>query len=214
MRVFLVDDHEVVRRGVAHLLEENLDISVVGEAGSVAEAMARIPAVRPDVAVLDVELTDGSGVELCRELRAKMPDLNCLILAYTCDEDTVVEAIMAGAAGYFSMDVTGSNLVKAVRSVGAGESLLDSWATAALIHRLRAPVDRKKDPTIGLSDQERIVLDLLGQCLTNREIAERMFLTEKTVKNYVSRLLTKLGMQRRSQAAVLAAELRLSRPSK
>lgn len=208
MKVFLVDDHEVVRRGVADLLEEEPDLTVIGQAGSVAEALARIPALRPDLAVLDVRLPDGSGVELCRDLRSKMPELNCLMLTSFPDEQAMIEAILAGAGGYVLKDITGTKLVDAVRSVGGGASLLDNRAAAALMHQLRSATEETTNPAAALSEQERTVLDLIGEGLTNREIAGRMFLAEKTVKNYVSRLLAKLGMQRRTQAAVLATELR------
>lgn len=211
MRIFLVDDHEVVRRGVADLLGEEPDLTVVGEAGSVAEALARIPAVQPDLAVLDIRLPDGTGVELCRELRSRTPGLNCLMLTSFPDEQAMVDAILAGAGGYVLKDITGTKLVDAVRTVGGGASLLDNRAAAALMHQLRTAADQTDDPTSALSDQERTVFDLIGQGLTNREIAGRMFLAEKTVKNYVSKLLMKLGMQRRTQAAVLATELRRSR---
>ena len=207
LKVFLTDDHELVRRGVADLLEEEEDLVVVGQASSVAEALARIPALRPDVAVLDVRLPDGNGVELCRELRSRMPQLNCLMLTSYPDEQAMVDAIMAGAGGYVIKDITGMDLVSAVRTVGSGQSLLDNRAAAALMSRLRAGAE-KPGPLAGLSDQERTVLDLIGEGLTNRQIAARMFLAEKTIKNYVSRLLAKLGMERRTQAAVLATEIR------
>ncbi len=207
LKVFLTDDHELVRRGVADLLEEEDDLTVVGQAASVAEALVRIPAARPDVAILDVRLPDGNGVELCRELRSRMPELNCLMLTSYPDEQAMVDAIMAGAGGYVIKDITGMDLVSAVRTVGAGQSLLDNRAAAALMSKLRAGAE-KPGPLSGLSEQERNVLDLIGEGLTNRQIAERMFLAEKTIKNYVSRLLAKLGMERRTQAAVLATELR------
>ncbi len=207
LKVFLTDDHELVRRGVADLLEEEEDLVVVGQASSVAEALARIPALRPDVAVLDVRLPDGNGVELCRELRSRMPQLNCLMLTSYPDEQAMVDAIMAGAGGYVIKDITGMDLVSAVRTVGSGQSLLDNRAAAALMSRLRAGAE-KPGPLAGLSEQERTVLDLIGEGLTNRQIAARMFLAEKTIKNYVSRLLAKLGMERRTQAAVLATEIR------
>jgi two-component system, NarL family, response regulator DevR len=205
--VVLVDDHEVVRRGVADLLDEEVDLSVIGQAGSVAEALARVPALRPDVAVLDVRLPDGNGVELCRELRSMLPGLNCLMLTSYTDEQAMTDAILAGAGGYVIKDIKGMQLVEAVRHVGSGRSLLDNRAAAALMNRLRAGVERP-GPLAGLTDQERTLLDLIGEGLTNRQIAERMFLAEKTVKNYVSRLLAKLGMERRTQAAVLVTELR------
>ena len=208
--VFLVDDHEVVRRGLADLLSGDPDLTVVGEAGSVSEAMARVPAVRPDVAVLDVRLPDGSGIDLCRDLLAAHDDLRCLILTSFTDEQSMLDAILAGASGYVVKDIRGMELAHAIKEVGAGKSLLDNRAAAALMSKLRrseeetAEDDRLRD----LSPTERTLLGLLGEGLTNREIGERMFLAEKTVKNYVSRLLAKLGMHRRTQAALLAAELR------
>ena len=207
LTVFLVDDHEVVRRGVGDLLDEEADLTVVGQAGSVAEALARIPALRPDVAVLDMRLPDGNGVELCRELRSRMPELNCLILTSYTDEQAMMDAILAGAGGYVIKDIKGMELVAAVRTVGAGRSLLDTRAAAALMARIRSDAE-EPGPLASLTDQERTVLDLIGQGLTNRQIGERMFLAEKTVKNYVSSVLVKLGMQRRTQVAVLATEIR------
>ncbi|MEV4602960.1 response regulator transcription factor [Amycolatopsis sp. NPDC049253] len=207
LRVFLVDDHEVVRRGVADLLDEDEEITVVGQAGSVSQALARIPALRPDVAVLDVRMPDGNGIELARELRSKLPELKCLMLTSYTDEQAMLDAVMAGAAGFVIKDIKGMDLVSAVREVGAGKSLLDAHAAAALMAKLRES-QAKKGPLSDLSDQERKLLELIGEGLTNRQIAERMFLAEKTVKNYVSRLLTKLGLERRTQAAVLATELR------
>jgi two-component system response regulator DevR len=206
--VFLVDDHEIVRRGISDLLEGEQDLKVVGEAGTVAEALVRIPATRPQVAVLDVRLPDGNGVELCRELRSETPQLQCLMLTSFSDDDALVDAIMAGAAGFLLKQVLGSDLVNAIRTVAGGQSLLDAHTTSALLARLRRDQEKRTDPLAVLSDQERVVLELIGEGLTNRQIAERMFLTEKTVKNYVSHLLTKLGMQRRTQVAVLATELK------
>jgi DNA-binding NarL/FixJ family response regulator len=206
--VFLVDDHEVVRRGVADLLEEDEELTVVGQAGSVAEAMARIPAVRPDIAVLDMRLPDGNGVELCRELRSKLPELHCLMLTSYTDEHAMMDAILAGAGGYVIKDIKGMELISAVRAVGSGRSLLDNRAAAALMNRLRASVDPRQSPLAGLTEQERALLELIGEGLTNRQIAQRMFLAEKTVKNYVSRLLAKLDLERRTQAAVLVTSLR------
>ncbi|OLR94468.1 response regulator [Actinokineospora bangkokensis] len=206
IRVFLVDDHQIVRRGVADLLDEP-DIEIVGEAASVAEALVRVPAAEPDVAVLDVRLGDGTGVELCRELRSRMPGLRCLMLTSYADDEALFESIMAGASGFVLKQVLGSDLVAAVRTVGAGGSLLDPRTTTALLDRIRR--ERSEvDPLAELTDQERTVFELIGEGLTNREIGERMFLAEKTVKNYVSHLLAKLKMQRRTQAAVLAAQLR------
>ena len=205
--VFLVDDHEIVRRGISDLLETESDLAVVGEAASVAEALVRIPAANPDVAVLDVRLPDGSGVELCRELCSQLPNLQCLMLTSFADDEALFNAIMAGAAGFVLKQVLGGDLVAAVRTVATGNSLLDARTTSALLARLRRSQERS-DPLSALSEQERVVLDLIGEGLTNRQIAERMFLAEKTVKNYVSHLLAKLGMQRRTQAAVLATELK------
>jgi DNA-binding NarL/FixJ family response regulator len=209
VRVFLLDDHEVVRRGVADLLEAEPDLTVVGEAATAAEALARVPAVRPDVAVLDVRLPDGDGVTVCRELRSRLPDLRCLMLTSFADDDALFDAIMAGASGYVLKQIRGTDLVGAVRTVASGQSLLDPRTTAKVLERLRTSTD-DKSPVATLTEQERTVLALIGEGLTNREIAERMFLAEKTVKNYVSHLLAKLGMQRRTQAAVLATELRRS----
>jgi two-component system, NarL family, response regulator DevR len=204
--VFLVDDHEVVRRGLVDLLASDPELDVVGEAGSVGEAMVKIPALRPDVAVLDVRLPDGNGIELCRELLSDLPDLRCLMLtSYTSDE-AMLDAIIAGASGYVVKDIKGMELAQAIKDVGAGKSLLDNRAAAALMAKLRGAAERK-DPLSGLTDQERILLGLLGEGLTNKQIAARMFLAEKTVKNYVSRLLAKLGMERRTQAAVFASKL-------
>jgi two-component system, NarL family, response regulator DevR len=206
LKVFLVDDHEVVRRGLADLLEDDPDLTVIGEAGSVAQALARIPALHPDVAVLDVRLPDGNGIELCRELLSRMPDLHCLILTSYTDEQAMLDAILAGASGYVIKDIKGFELTKAVKEVGAGKSLLDNRAAAVLMDSLRRRTD-ESDPLAGLTEQERTLLMLLGEGLTNREIAARMFLAEKTVKNYVSRLLAKLGMERRTQAAVFVSKL-------
>jgi DNA-binding NarL/FixJ family response regulator len=206
LRVFLLDDHELVRRGVRELLEADGDIEVVGEASTAAEALARVPALRPQVAVLDVRLPDGDGVGVCRELRSQMPELACLMLTSFSDDDALLDAVMAGAAGYVLKDIRGGDLVGAVRTVAAGGSLLDSKSTANVLARLRAKP--AADPLAALTDQERRILDLIGEGLTNRQIGERMFLAEKTVKNYVSSLLSKLGLQRRTQAAVLATERR------
>lgn len=211
VKVFLVDDHEVVRRGLIDLLGADPELDVVGEAGSVAEAMVRIPATNPDVAVLDVRLPDGNGIELCRDLLSRMPDLRCLVLtSYTSDE-AMLDAILAGASGYVVKDIKGMELARAVKDVGAGRSLLDNRAAAALMAKLRGATE-PHDPLSGLTEQERTLLGLLSEGLTNKQIADRMFLAEKTVKNYVSRLLAKLGMERRTQAAVFATELKRSRP--
>jgi DNA-binding NarL/FixJ family response regulator len=203
IRVFLLDDHEVVRRGVKDLLEAESDITVVGEAGTVAEALARVPAVRPDVAILDMRLPDGDGVSVCRDLRSTFPTLACLMLTSFGDDEALLSAIMAGASGYLLKQVRGSDIVGAVRTVAAGGSLLDPRMTATVLQRLREP-QQGTDPLDVLTDQERRVFDLIGEGLTNRQIGEAMFLAEKTVKNYVSSVLAKLGMQRRTQAAVLA----------
>jgi DNA-binding NarL/FixJ family response regulator len=206
IRVFLLDDHEIVRRGVRDLLEAEPDIEVVGEASTAAEALARVPATKPDVAVLDVRLPDGDGVSVCRELRSDNPELQCLMLTSFADDEALFDAILAGAAGYVLKQIRGTDLVGAVRTVAAGGSLLDPRAAAAVMERMRTP--KPADPLAALTDQERRILDLIGEGLTNRQIGERMFLAEKTVKNYVSNLLSKLGLQRRTQAAVLSTEMR------
>ncbi|MCV7257535.1 hypoxia response regulator transcription factor DosR/DevR [Mycobacterium shimoidei] len=210
--VFLVDDHEVVRRGLIDLLGSDPELEVVGEAGSVREALARIPAAHPDVAVLDVRLPDGNGIELCRELLSTMADLRCLMLTSYSSDEAMLDAILAGASGYVVKDIKGMELAQAIKDVGAGHSLLDNRAAAALMAKLRGEAE-KPDPLSGLTQQERILLDLLAEGLTNKQIADRMFLAEKTVKNYVSRLLAKLGMQRRTQAAVFASKLDRPRPA-
>jgi DNA-binding NarL/FixJ family response regulator len=210
IRVFLVDDHEVVRRGVAALLDSEDDIEVIGEAGTAESATARIPALRPDVAVLDVRLPDGNGVDVCREARSTVPGLACLMLTSYADDEALFDAVMAGAAGYVLEQIHGSDLVGAVRTVASGQSLLDPQTTASMLQRLRDRAARQ-DPLAALSDQERNILGLIGEGLTNRQIGERMFLAEKTVKNYVSNLLSKLNMQRRTQAAALSARLRADR---
>jgi len=206
IKVFLVDDHEIVRRGLADLIEDDPDLTVIGEAGDVTHAMARIPALRPDVAVLDVKLPDGNGIELCRDLLSTLDDLRCLILTSFTDEQAMLDAILAGASGYVVKDIKGMELTSAIKTVGSGRSLLDNRAAAALMDQLRRSA-QPEGPLASLTDQERKLLDLLGEGLTNRQIAERMFLAEKTVKNYVSRLLAKLGMERRTQAAVYATKL-------
>ncbi|SEB74946.1 response regulator transcription factor [Rhodococcus koreensis] len=207
IRVFLVDNHEVVRRGIADLLTSDPELTVVGEAASYAQAMARIPAFKPDVAVLDVRLPDGNGIELCRELHSLMPELHCLILTLFTDEQAMLDAILAGASGYVVKDIRGMDLAQAVRDVGAGKSLLDGRAAGALMTKVRADANGKDGIFGHLTNQERTLLALLGEGLTNRQIAARMFLAEKTVKNYVSRLLTKLGVERRTQAALLATKM-------
>ncbi|NKZ07462.1 response regulator transcription factor [Actinomadura latina] len=210
IRVFLLDDHEVVRRGVAALLSAEDDIEIVGEAGTAEHALARIPAARPDVAVLDVRLPDGDGVSVCREIRSQMPDLACLMLTSFDDEDALFEAVMAGAAGYVLKQIHGSDLVGAVRTVATGQSLLDPRSTARMLQRLRDRQE-KQDPLKNLTEQERHIFDLIGEGLTNRQIGERLFLAEKTVKNYISNIFAKLGMSRRTQAAALAAQLKAGR---
>ncbi|NUP29960.1 MAG: response regulator transcription factor [Nocardia sp.] len=207
VRVFLVDDHEIVRRGVADLIEAEPDLEVVGEAAGVAQALARVPALRPDVAVLDVRLPDGNGIELCRELLSANRDLRCLMLTSFTDDQAMLDAILAGAGGYVVKDITSLELVRAIREVAAGKSLLDNRAAAALMAKFRAEAETATGPLAGLTEQERTLLALLGEGLTNRQIAGRMFLAEKTVKNYVSRLLTKLGVERRTQAAVIATKM-------
>jgi DNA-binding NarL/FixJ family response regulator len=204
--VFLLDDHEVVRRGVRDLLEAEPDIRVVGEAGTAASALARIPALKPDVAVLDVRLPDGDGVSVCREIRSRMPEVACLMLTSFSDDDALFEAIMAGAAGYVLKQIRGTDLVGAVRTVATGQSMLDPRAASQVMERLRDQ-SRKQDPLAELTGQERKILELIGDGLTNRQIGERMFLAEKTVKNYVSALFAKLGMERRTQAAAYAARI-------
>ena len=205
IRVFLVDDHEVVRRGVRELLESADDLEVVGEAGTAAEALQRVPATSPDVAVLDVRLPDGTGVEVCRDLRSLIPSLRCLMLTSFNDDEALFGAIMAGASGYVLKEVRGSDLVESIRRVAAGQSLLDPLVTARVLERLRNPPADAL--TASLSSQESTILSHLADVLTNRQIAEQMYLAEKTVKNYVSNVLAKLGMSHRTQAAVYAARL-------
>ncbi|WP_172653012.1 response regulator [Rhodococcus opacus] len=212
LTVFLVDDHEVVRRGVAELLSGDPELTVIGEAGTCEQALARIPALRPDVAVLDIRLPDGNGIELCRDLRSLLPELRCLMLTSFGDEQAMLDAILAGASGYALKDIRGTELTDAVRDVGSGKSLLDTRAATALMNQLRAAPSAEKNAVAGLTPQERTLLEFLGEGLTNRQIAERMFLAEKTIKNYVSRLFAKLGVERRTQAAVLAAKLPPHRP--
>jgi two-component system, NarL family, response regulator DevR len=206
IKVFLLDDHEIVRRGVRELLEAETDITVVGEAGTAESALARIPALRPDVAVLDVRLPDGDGVTVCREIRSRLPELACLMLTSFGDDEALFDAIMAGAAGYVLKQIRGVDLVGAVRTVASGASLLDPQAASQVMRRMRDQAERA-DPLAGLTPQERRILELIGEGLTNRQIGERMFLAEKTIKNYVSGLFVKLGMQRRTQAAAFAAKV-------
>ncbi|HWC10231.1 MAG TPA: response regulator transcription factor [Acidimicrobiales bacterium] len=205
-RVFLLDDHEIVRRGLRELLEAEEGFSVVGEAATAEEALRRIPATMPDVAVLDVRLPDGDGVEVCREIRSRHPEINCLIFTSFADDEALFSAILAGASGYVLKQVRGTDLVDAVRRVSEGQSLLDPAVTARVLERVRAP--QVVDDGLGaLSDQERRILDLIAEGLTNRQIGGRMYLAEKTVKNYVSNVLLKLGMSRRTEAAAYAARL-------
>jgi two-component system response regulator DevR len=210
VRVFLLDDHEIVRRGVKELLEAEGDLEVVGEAGTAADALARIPPTSPDVAVLDVRLPDGDGVQVCREIRSAHPDIHCLMLTSFADDEALFQAIMAGASGYVLKQIKGADVVDAVRAVAAGRSLLDPEVTARVVERLRN--EHEDDELLArLSPQERNILGLIADGLTNRQIAEQVHLAEKTVKNYVSNLLAKLGMERRTQAAVYAARLAAQR---
>jgi DNA-binding NarL/FixJ family response regulator len=204
--VFLLDDHEIVRRGVRELLEAEPDIEVIGEAGTAASALVRIPALKPDVAVLDVRLPDGDGVTVCREIRSMMPDLACLMLTSFGDDEALFDAIMAGASGYVLKQIRGTDLVGAVRTIASGESLLDPEAARKVMQRMRDQASRS-DPLARLTGQERKILELIGEGLTNRQIGARMYLAEKTVKNYVSALFAKLGMERRTQAASLATRI-------
>jgi two-component system, NarL family, response regulator DevR len=206
VRVFLVDDHEVVRRGVAEVLEDDPGISVVGEAGSVAEALVRVPAVRPDVVLIDMRLPDGDGAELCRQLRDRVPDLRCLVLTSYSEQEALDAAVQAGASGFLLKQVRGPALASAVRTVAGGGVLFDEVAPA--VSRARRAGAAGGDRLALLTDQERTVLRLIGEGLTNRQIGARMGLAEKTVKNYTSHLLAKLGLERRTQAAILATELR------
>jgi DNA-binding NarL/FixJ family response regulator len=204
-RVFLLDDHEVVRRGLRDLLEAEDDMQVVGEAGTAEEAYGRIPATSPNVAVLDVRLPDGDGIEVCREIRSRHPEIACIMLTSFADDDAVYAAIMAGAAGYVLKQVRGNDLVDGIRRVAAGDSLLDPSVTTRVLERLRHRDDA--DELAVLTDQERKILELIAEGLTNRQIGERLFLAEKTVKNYVSNMFAKLGMSRRTEAAAYAARL-------
>lgn len=211
IRVYLVDDHEVVRRGLKDLLELSGDIEVIGESGEAGEAQRRIPALRPDVAVLDARLPDGSGIDVCREVRSRDPGIKALILTSYDDDEALFAAIMAGAAGYVLKDVRSGDLVDAIRRVAAGQSLLDPAVTEQVLRRLRS--GPAEDPRLaGLTAQEKRILGYIADGLSNRQIAEQMFLAEKTVKNYVSSLLAKLGMERRTQAAVFAAKLNKPTP--
>ena len=206
IRVYLLDDHEIVRRGLRELFESEPDITVIGESGSAAEAIRRIPALRPQVAVLDGRLPDGSGIDVCREVRSVDPSIQGLILTTFDDDEALFAAIMAGAAGYILKQIHGSDLVAAIRHVAAGDSLLDPAVTARVLQRIRKA--EPEDPALAqLTEQERRILSCIAEGLTNRQIGERLFLAEKTVKNYVSSLLAKLGLERRTQAAVFATRL-------
>jgi two-component system, NarL family, response regulator DevR len=206
IRVFLLDDHEVVRRGVRELLESDGGFEVVGEASTAEQALVRVPPTRPDVAVLDVRLPDGNGVEVCRDIRSAHPEIACVMLTSFADDEALFDAIMAGAAGYVLKQIRGTDLLDAIRTVAAGGSLLDPAVTARVLERIRHP-NQDDDRLSTLSDQEKRILELIGEGLTNRQIGERIHLAEKTVKNYVSNLLTKLGMDRRTEAAALSARL-------
>jgi two-component system response regulator DevR len=206
--VFLLDDHEVVRRGIADILTAQPDITVVGEAGTAAAALDRIPAARPQVAILDAQLPDGNGIDVCRDIRSAHPEIRCLILTSYDDNDAIFAAVMAGASGYLLKQVRGAAIVDAIRQVAAGRSLLDPSVTERLLNRLREPPVVPDSRLESLTDREREVLDLIAEGLTNRQIGERLFLAEKTVKNYVSGVLAKLGMRSRTQAALYGAEHR------
>lgn len=206
VRVFLVDDHDVVRRGIASLLEVEEGIEVVGESGTVADALARIPFSKADIALLDVRLPDGDGIQLCREIRTNWPDITCLMLTSHSDDEALFSSIMAGASGYLLKQVKLDELVNGIRKVAAGESLLDPAVTERVLARLRAPVE-ESEPATRLSAQEHKILELITEGKTNREIAAVMYLAEKTVKNYVSNLLAKLEMSHRSQVAAYGARL-------
>ena len=205
IRIFLLDDHEVVRQGIAELLDDVEDFEIVGEAGTVAEALPRILAARPNVAVLDMRLPDGNGIDVCREVRAALPDTYCLILTSYDDQDAVLASVLAGASGYVRKEVRAAGLVDAIQQAAMGRSLIDPGLIAKVMQSARemSPVDQQ---LAALTEREREVLDLVAEGLTNKQIGERMFLSDKTVKNYVSSMLAKLGMERRTQAAVFAAE--------
>jgi DNA-binding NarL/FixJ family response regulator len=210
IRVFLLDDHELVRRGLNDLLGSADDITIVGQAATAAEALRRIPAAAPDVALLDARLPDGNGIDVCREIASAHRGVRCLILTSYDDDEALYAAVMAGAAGYLLKEIGGSSLLTSIRDVAAGRSLLDPAVTKKLLERLRSPAG-PRSPAESLTAREREILDLIADGCTNRQIAERLFLAEKTVKNYVSALLAKLGMQRRTQAAVYGSELRRRR---
>ena len=205
VRVFLLDDHEVVRRGIKELLESEGDIEVVGESGLALEAARRIPALRPDVAILDGRLPDGSGIDVCREVRSFDPSIQALILTSYDDDDALFSAIMAGAAGYLLKQVRGADLIETVRRVAAGQSMLDPAVTAQVLERLRT--GPPSDPSLDqLTQQEQRILELIGKGMTNRQIAGEMFLAENTAKHYVSSLLAKLGVESRTQSAIFGTK--------
>lgn len=207
IRVFLLDDHEMVRMGLRKLLESGGDVEVVGEAGTAASAMARIPALRPDVAILDARLPDGSGIEVCRQIRSSEPSVKAIILTSFDDDEALFAAIMAGAAGYILKQVTSQDLLSAVRHVAAGGSLLDPSVTAKVMERLRDGAPGEPEELKSLTAQERRILELVAEGLTNKQIGEKLLLAEKTVKNYMSNVLAKLGLVSRTQAAVFATRL-------
>jgi DNA-binding NarL/FixJ family response regulator len=210
IRVFLLDDHEIVRRGVRELLEAEDDIEVVGEAGTAEQALNRIPPTRPEVALLDVRIPDGNGVEVCREIRSRHADVRCIMLTSFSDDEALTQAVVAGASGYLLKQIRGTDIVDAVRRVAAGESLLDPVVTARILEQFRHGAEEDERLKL-LTNQERRILALIAEGLTNRQIADAMHLAEKTVKNYVSNLLSKLGMERRTQAAVFATRLDTAR---
>jgi len=211
IRVFLLDDHEIVRRGLADLISLQSDLEVVGEAGTAAEALIRITAAQPDVAVFDVRLPDGNGVEVCREIRSLFPHIRVLMLTSYADDEALFNAIMAGASGYVLKEIRGTDLISAIRQVAAGNSLLDPSGTERVLERLRNG-NKVNDELSGLTEQEKTILMLIGEGMTNRQIGEKMHLAEKTIKNYVSGLLAKLGMERRTQAAAYVARLEAKNP--
>ena len=211
IRVFLLDDHELVRRGLIDLLRTAPDMEIVGEAGNATDALHRIPAARPDVALLDARLPDGNGIDVCREIRSTMPQVKCLILTSYDDDDALFAAVMAGAAGYLLKQVGGSDVIAGIRAVAQGKSLIDPSLTGKLLTRLRNPPVSAREEEDPLSPREHEILELITEGCTNRQIGERLYLAEKTVKNYVSSLLTKLGMERRTQAAVYGAQHRLEK---
>ena len=209
--MFLLDDHEIVRRGLADLISLQSDLEVVGEAGTAAEALIRITAAQPDVAVFDVRLPDGNGVEVCREIRSLFPHIRVLMLTSYADDEALFNAIMAGASGYVLKEIRGTDLISAIRQVAAGNSLLDPSVTKQVLERLRNG-NKANDELSGLTEQEKTILMLIGEGMTNRQIGEKMHLAEKTIKNYVSGLLAKLGMERRTQAAAYVARLEAKNP--